>query len=290
MNATRTLGARRLRKAALGAGIIAALYLLAAYVVIPALWSDYEHQPGLAAHPMVTVTAQGIPGDPFNVGVVGARQEIVRAMAKAGWWTADPITLRSSFEIGVSVVLDRPYRDAPVSSLFYEGRRQDLAFEKPVGSSADRRHHVRLWLVLPQGAEGRPVWLGAASFDRGVGLSHDTGQITHHIDPDVDAERSFFMHSLADAGALTRTYEVPGIGPTLLGRNGGGDPYYTDGEVLVGVLSPGLGADSAKAKTLSASAPPATSAKHSLWAAIVTMSRFLRIVPPRHTEQDRAVG
>ena len=41
-----------------------------------------------------------------------------------------------------------------------------------------------------QGQEKRPVWLGAATFDRSVGVSHYTGAITHHIDADIDAERA----------------------------------------------------------------------------------------------------
>ena len=28
-------------------------------------------------------------------------------------------------------------------------------------------------------------------------------------------------------------YQVTGIGPTLIGRNGGGDRYYTDGEIKI---------------------------------------------------------
>ena len=74
-------------------------------------------------------------------------------MQAAGWYPADPVTLRSSIEIVGSVLLDRPYRDAPVSPLFYLGRREDLAFEKPIGNSADHRHHVRFWKVLDQGEE-----------------------------------------------------------------------------------------------------------------------------------------
>ena len=58
------------------------------------------------------------------------------AMHAAGWQPADPVTLRSSVKIIGSVVLDRPYLEAPVSPLFYENRRQDLAFEKPSGRSA----------------------------------------------------------------------------------------------------------------------------------------------------------
>ena len=78
------------------------------------------------------------------------------------------------------------------------------------------------------------------NFDRRVGLSHDTGQITHHIDPDLDAERAHFVRSLAEARALARTFLLPGVGPTSNGRNGEGDPYFTDGEVVVGVIDPQL--------------------------------------------------
>jgi hypothetical protein len=160
----------------------------------------------------------------------------MRAFDAANWDPADKITLRSSIDIGLSVVLDRPDLDAPVSALLYEGRKQDLAFEKPVGGSADQRNHVRFWLTDKVGSDGRPLWLGSASFDRGVGLSHDTGQITHHIGPDVDAERNLVISDLTTSGKLSSSYEIPGVGATKEGRNGGGDPYYTDGKALVGVL------------------------------------------------------
>ncbi len=209
---------------------------LTAYVVLPFFWKHYEHQRGLAGLPMVTRTAQGIPGDPLNVGLVGSREDLVRAMVAAGWSPADPITLRTSLEIAGSVILDRPYRDAPVSPLFYEGRREDLAYEKEAGSSADRRHHVRFWKVLEKGDEGRPVWLGSVTFDQSVGLSRYTGQITHHIAPDLDAERDGLINDLVRAGMAEALYSVSGIGPTLNGRNGEGDRYYTDGEIRVAVL------------------------------------------------------
>jgi hypothetical protein len=185
---------------------------------------------------MVTRTEQGIPGDPLNVGLVGSQEDVVRAMHAAGWYPADPITLRSSLEIVDSVLLHRPYQDAPVSPLFYQGRREDLAYEKPVGSSADQRHHVRFWKVVAQGQEGRPVWLGSATFDRGVGVSRYTGQVTHHIAADIDAERAGLIDDLVQAGMVETRYQVSGIGPTLLGRNGEGDPYFTDGEVWMAVL------------------------------------------------------
>lgn len=219
--------------------VLLVLYLALAYLVLPRLWVHHEHQPGLAAKGAVTHTADGIPGDPLNVGVVGDKTELLRAMHAAGWLPADPITLKSSIEISASVVLDRPDTEAPVSPLFFDGRKQDLAFEKPIGKSADRRNHVRFWQVLDSGAEGRPVWLGSATMDAGVTLSRDTGQVTHRIAPDIDAERDLLIGDLVTARVVTKLYQVSGVGPTMSGRNGEGDPYYTDGDIHVAVLSQG---------------------------------------------------
>jgi hypothetical protein len=244
----------------------AAAYALLAYVVLPALWTHHERQPDLAGRPMTTNTAQGIPGDPLNVSLVGSEDEVVAALGRAGWKPADAITLKSSARIAESVLLHQPDPNAPVSTLFYEGRRQDLAFEKPEGGSADKRHHVRFWHVLDKGAEGRPVWLGAATFDASVGLSHYTGQITHNISPDVDAERDGLIFDLNEAGALAQIYQVTGSGPTLLGRNGEGDRYITDGEMTVGVLRTGELAGAVPAAILPN--PPAVEIKNSAISAI----------------------
>jgi hypothetical protein len=216
-----------------------ALYVLVSYLVLPATWARIEHEPGLSKYTMLTATAQGIPGDPINVSLVGDREDVVRAFHAAGWYPADPITLRTSVEIIGSVLLDRPYRTAPVSPLFFDGKREDLAFEKPVGSSADRRQHVRLWLMLASGTDARPVWLGSATFDSGVTLSRDTGQVTHRIAANVDAERDRLIMGLNDARMVTSIYQMKGIGPTLTGRNGEGDPYYSDGEIWVARLVAG---------------------------------------------------
>jgi len=190
----------RLERFLLVALLVVFSYTLLAYLVLPLFWTHYEHQKGLENLPMVTRTAQGIPGDPINAGLVGDIGDVVCAMHEAGWYPADPITLKSSIEIVGSVLLDRPYKDAPVSNLYYLGRREDLAFEKPVGSSADRRNHVRYWKVLDQGQEKRPVWLGSATLDRGVGVSKYTVAVTHHISPDLDAERAVLTADLENAG------------------------------------------------------------------------------------------
>jgi hypothetical protein len=241
-------------------------YTALAYLVLPALWTHYEHQKGLANLPMVTRTAQGIPGDPINVGLIGDEKDVLCAMQAAGWYPADRVTLRSSIEIVGSVLLDRPYRDAPVSPLFYLGRREDFAFEKPVGNSADHRHHVRFWKVLDKGEEQRPVWLGDATFDRSVGVSHYTGAVTHHIGADIDAERKLLATDLETAGMVDAKYQVTGVGPTMTGRNGGGDLYYTDGEVWILRLVEACQKRTGPATVIPS--PPATEIKDQIWQAV----------------------
>src|SRR6202049_229885 len=66
---------------------IAVVYLLLAYVVLPVLWTHHEHEPGLASLPMVTRTSAGIPGDALNVGLVGVKEDVLRAMHQAGWFS-----------------------------------------------------------------------------------------------------------------------------------------------------------------------------------------------------------
>ncbi len=230
------LGWRRL---AVGLLVVAGTFAFFAYVALPYAWRKYELGRKASGVRLVTHTAQGIPGDPLNVALLGDRSDLFRAMHAAGWYPADPITWRSSIEIVGSVLLDRPYRDAPVSSLYLFNRREDLAFEKPMGGSADRRGHVRFWNALQVGEDAGQVWLGSATFDRDVGISHYTGAVTHHIAPDVDAERDRLIGDLWRAGRLAAVYETAGIGPTQDGRNGEGDRYFTDGEIWIGELADG---------------------------------------------------
>jgi len=207
-----------------------------AYIIAPEFWTVRDRGDAARIDSYLTTTPQGIPGDPINLGFYATKGELVHAFATAGWHAADEITFRTSIDIGESVIFDRPYADAPVSTLIFEGRKQDLAFEKPVGKSADQRHHLRLWRTDQTNDGGQPLWLGSGSFDRGVGFSHDTGQITHHIGPDLDAERDFVVESLRATGLVKSVASTEGIGPTRTGRNGGGDPYFTDGLVDICTL------------------------------------------------------
>jgi hypothetical protein len=44
------------------------------------------------------------------------------------------------------------------------------------------------------------------------------------------------MRDLRQAEMVQTLFQISGTGPTLFGRNGEGDPYYTDGEIDVAGL------------------------------------------------------
>lgn len=216
----------------------AAVYTVLAYAIVPMVWILFS-EPVVyfsGTLPRLTETRDHHAGDPLNVALIGDEAGLKSAMVAAGWFPADPLGFRSDLDIAADIVLERAYVTAPVSRLFLFGRSEDLAFEKPAGPDPGQRHHVRLWLLEPHEERETPLYIGATSFDRGIGLSHETGQLTHHIAPDVDHERDKLKADLMKANQLKDDYLVSGFHEVRSGRNGGGDPWSTDGDLWVGVL------------------------------------------------------
>jgi hypothetical protein len=219
--------------------VFTALFFWAAiaYLVMPAWWRHYSRtHPELDGVPGITHTASGIPGDPLNVAIIGTEQQVRAIFAAAKWTPADPLSIKADARIAADAVLDRPYADAPVSDLYLFGRKEDLAFEHAAGSSPRERHHVRFWKAPDTDSAGAPLWVGSASFDRSVGFSKETGQITHHISADIDAERDHVIASLKATGQLGRVVPIPDFHTARSGRNGGGDPWHTDGTLMLAVI------------------------------------------------------
>ncbi len=232
-------------------------YYLLAYLCLPHLWRLIERShpalEGLAPH---ALTRDGIPGDPINIALIGSEQAITRAFLAAGWVPADPVTFGTALRIATDSLVHRPYDSAPVSNLYYYGRRQDLASERMIGGDPRRRDHVRFWKSPALDADARPLWAGSATLDTRTGISHRTGQITHHIDAAVDAERDALLAQLR-AGHAVSVQWIARFQPALQGRNGGGDPYHTDGRLAVLTLPEEAAAPGARAPAAPALVVPA---------------------------------
>ena len=171
------------------------------------------------------------------MALIGSETDVKTIMAAARWYAAHALGLRSDLQIAVDTVLKRPDDEAPVSSLYLFGRKEDLAFEQPVGDSPRHRHHVRFWRAEKAAADGRPVWVGSAVYDERVGFSRTTGQITHVTAPMIDVERDYLFHCLEQTGDLSETYIVDDFHKVRKGRNGGGDPWETDGRLFAALSS-----------------------------------------------------
>lgn len=177
-------------------------------------------------------------GDPLNLVVVGDR-DLVRQSFGARWDDAEAINWATSLKTAKAFLLDSAYRYSPVSPLFVQGRRQDLALQR-ARASINERVHLRLWRTGLT-VQGHTVWIGQVSRDIGVRFTLKTWNLTtHRIDPDVDEARDYVVDSLADGGRLSKLVLVPGCenaDAKSPRQNLTGDPYFTDGNRAVMKLS-----------------------------------------------------
>ena len=217
------------------------LWLIAAYLIAPAVWDEYARRDSaLDDNPRITQTGDHHPGDPLNVALIGTELQVVSIMQAANWNQAAALGFKSDLKIAADTVLSRPDDSAPVSSLYLFGRKEDMAFEQPVGDNPRHRHHVRFWKTDKPAEDGRPQWVGSAVFDQRVGLSHTTGQITHVTAPEIDAERDYLFSCLEKTEELKDHSVKKGFHKQLEGYDGGGDLWRTDGSLLVGVHMYGM--------------------------------------------------
>ncbi len=186
--------------------------------------------------PLTTFNPHGQPGDPINIQFLGTDGQIGAAFAAAGWYRADEIDFITSARICADSVLGRAYSTAPVSNLYLYGRKEDMAFERP-GHTVRQRDHIRIWNTGRKGTDRRPIWIGSVTKDTKVELAKTNHLPTHHISPNVDAERALAVSELTQTDFVVEETTRPGFGKVTQGVNGGGDPYFTDGQVAVITLA-----------------------------------------------------
>lgn len=183
-----------------------------------------------------TRTADGLLGDPVNLALRGSEAQVHQAMSLAGWTRADELDLASGWGIVANTLRRRSYPSAPVSPLFLFRRRQDFTYQQEVAGSPSRRHHVRFWRcpegwLLPGGVA--VDWLAAGTYDRSVGLSLFTFQVTHKIDAQVDIERDHIVATVLEAQPAVTHRVIEDFATGYHSRNGGGDVIVTDGDLPI---------------------------------------------------------
>lgn len=225
---------------------ILGLTALAVYA-IPVIY----YQPALneIREEKIYVTVQGNPLDIFQAynlskyseGLEGGLQEpmnflifarddetLENAFVKAGWHSADKITVGSLIKTAVASLKNESYITAPMTPSFWTGEVNYFNFQKPTEENTVRiRHHARFWRTTIRHQNGLNLYIGTASFDSGMKWT-----LTHTISPDIDTERELIFSDLQSAGVIAEHYKDT-ITPPTLGKNFSGDQFFTDGKIYI---------------------------------------------------------
>jgi hypothetical protein len=212
------------------------IYLLLAYLILPRLHTGLSRIYLPDYFIGRTRTREGILGDPVNLALLGEEAQIHAAMRAAGWTPADPITGKSTWKIIATTLARKSYPEAPVSDLYVFSKRQDFAYQREVDGNPSQRHHVRFWKapegwLLPGGH--RTDWVAAGTYDRKVGFSLFTLQVTHKIEQNTDIERDFIVQTLETSDPQITNRVIKDFSTGYHSRNGGGDSIETDGDLPV---------------------------------------------------------
>ncbi len=227
-------------------------YAIAAYVILPRAvrvgLKILQHK----SVPSFTITADGLPGDPVNLALIGTRQQLCSAFARLGWAEADRLGLRSSWGMIRAFILNAPYPTAPFSTLYLFARGQDIGFQKAIDNSPRKRHHIRFWALRLTRAENswgaadfwlntdrppddeRVIWVGAGTKDTGLSFTRLTFQVTHATDSDANAERDYIVSELLKFRAIEDVKAIPSNERLPAARV---NHYLTDGEITLANLA-----------------------------------------------------
>lgn len=228
-------------------------YGFLAYVAIPALLR-VRHLIQPPTHvPTRTIASDGWAVDPINVVMLAKNEdEFIAAMQKAGWLQADQRTIRNALRFTTTMLLNRPYPNAPFSTQYVFGRKQDLGFQIPIGNSPRHRHHVRFWrlgtTILDEEHEHlsfwrkllhkfmrkeKQVWVGAAILDKGINIRRRNFQLDHGIESNTTIERDFLVDSLKQAHVLKDSLSIKAGEPLHTRHQGFGETIIADGYVTL---------------------------------------------------------
>lgn len=179
---------------------------------------------------------EGNPGDMVNFAIIGTQDQVQKAFTAAGWTSVDKSTQDAIVHGLLATLSHEAYTEMPMSVLYLFGRPQDFSFARadPVAVAAIR-HHLRVWKST-ETVDGKPLWVGSATHDNGFEKDQRNGNVTHHIDPNIDQERDFIEQSFADAGVISGAAYVTPSDPLKTARTATGGSFNSDGRIVVMAL------------------------------------------------------
>lgn len=170
-----------------------------------------------------TTTPLGAPAQPLAFAIVAPDEHLLaERLTRAGWMAADRPGLRNMLRLATEGLA---YGTAPLAPAFWDGRVNDLAFERPIrGTQGKALATVRIWRT-PFRAGRDHVFVGVAREYTGIRWG-----LLHAGSPDVDAAAERFVEPLeafARPPAVCRQALVPPVTGTYLM----GDRFFTRGQI-----------------------------------------------------------
>jgi len=179
--------------------------------------------------PTYSESIVGLSQEPISL-IILARDDasFTDAFSKAGWRQADRPGIATISRAAFAAWFNSEYDTAPITPSFWNGQPHDFGFQaETADKSLRKRHHARFWRSGFQMPDGQLIYVGTASFDEGLKWA-----LTHHIDPNIDAERDFLATSLQDTGLVSSDTRLQVVAP-VMGQNLTGDAFFTDGIAVV---------------------------------------------------------
>ena len=178
--------------------------------------------------PLYSETLTGSRMEPINFIYVGYENQLVSTFVNHGWYRADKSTISNTLRALAVGFQGQQYLTAPVTPSYLNYKPENIAFQQSTAThSLKQRHHTRLWRTDYALPDGRPIWVGTASFDEGIEFAGAAKLPTHHIDPNIDGERNFIIKSLGLQSNLVTVVQPQ------LGKNASGDDFFTDGKAAL---------------------------------------------------------
>lgn len=225
---------------------LALTYFISAYILLPRVIQLAVVILRNGHIPRFSRSSDGLPADPINIILVGSEEKLTAAFTQLGWYKAQPITVLSAIKMIKSSLLNHTYPEAPFSSLYLFGRKQDIGLQQAIGNSPRQRHHIRFW-----GISGDPdldfsdkkywakkqknkidepaVWVGSGVKDLGITMAKLTYQVTHRVDKNIDEERDYIIQALKEKKLITEEKFVES-GQFAIGK------YWSDGKIVMATL------------------------------------------------------
>jgi LssY C-terminus len=178
-----------------------------------------------------TYTSKGKEADLVNILFLGSRGQMESAFHSSGWTNADRISTHSVLrEFGAFLTLSN-YPNAPITTQYLQGQRQEVTWQKSFNSYS-RRDHVRLW-EKPETVLGQDAWLGTYSRETSAALSITQHKFIHHLDRNLDDGVNMLVRDLALAGCVKSVQLLPRPELHNTFMNATGDEMRTDGMLTV---------------------------------------------------------